>query len=78
MGWLALLTTKMAHRTVTSTLQVASTEKLVSHYNACVESYRETEDQRCRVLLSDMQMKISEELDRRGVVTDIAKAVASS
>ncbi len=77
MGWLALQMTKLTHRTVISTLEVASTEKLIGHYNTCVTTYRETDDLKCQMLISDMQMKVAEELARRGVITDMARAMAN-
>lgn len=95
MGWLTLQMTKLTHRSVTSTLEVSSTEKLVRHYNVCVESYRDMQQKaaellqagdvdtgkflntsRCQDLISDMQMKVAGELARRGVMTDMARAMA--
>ena len=78
MGWLALMATKAAHRSVTATLEVASTEKLVAHYNSCQSAYRDPDDDKIRFLFSDMQMQISSELEKRGVVTPMARAMATS
>lgn len=78
MGWLAQVATKAAHKSVTSTLQVASIEKLIAHYNSSLSAYRDTDDQKVRALLTDMQIQISDELKKRGVVTPMARATEES
>jgi hypothetical protein len=86
MKWLALLAAKMAHRSVLSTLEVASTEKLIAHYNRCLLSYRDMPDtplpdrarDKTRWLIIETQQGVARELFKRGVVTPMSRVMGLS
>ena len=83
MKWLALLAVKSAHRNVMRTRHTASTEMLIAHYNRCLSAHQDLYDihpadkirWETRWLITEMKMKISEELAKRVIMTDMANAM---
>jgi hypothetical protein len=86
MAWLGPPTAKAAHRSVLATLHVASAEKLMADYTRCVEAYRDLQPihpsdetrSRTAMLIVDTQKRVAEELQRRGIETDMSRAMTGA
>ena len=73
MNWLMLLMTKFTCWTVAPTIRVASTKKLVWHYNRCIVLHDRSYDYwHCQMRITLLQIAIARELYSRGVETEIA------
>ena len=77
MGFIRQASTRIMVKTVRSTISVATSDKLVSHYNKCNELYRNSNDDKCQQMLAMLQIDLSHELARRGIITDMMEALRS-
>lgn len=68
MGMIEQLATKAMVKTVRKSIPVASSEKLIKHYNKLQEAYRSTDDIRAQAELDKLKEDIRAELERRGDV----------
>lgn len=66
MGIIEQLATKAMVKTVRKSIPVATTEKLIQHYNKIQEAYRSTDDIRAQGELLMLKQDIHAELERRG------------
>ena len=74
MAWLSRMVTCIATSSVMRTLNIASTEKLISHYDRLTLAYRETDDHRCQGMIVITHIAVAEELKRRGIDTPMAES----
>ena len=68
MIFLERISTSLMVATVGSTIEVASTERLIRHCNATTEALIRTDDDDCYNKLMALQVKISDELKKRGII----------
>jgi hypothetical protein len=70
MVFLERLATSMMVATVGATIEVASTERLIRHCNTTTKALIRTDNDDCYNKLMTLQIKISDELKKRGVMNE--------
>ena len=70
MVFLKRIATSLMVKTIGATIEVASTRRLVRHCNATTEALLRTDDEDCYSSLMTLQVKISDELKKRGVTNE--------
>ena len=70
MVFLKRMATSVMVEIVGATIEVASTERLIRQCNATTEALIKTDDDECYNKLMTLQVKISDELRKRGVMNE--------